>query len=187
MSAKQTKKPVKKLAKTKHSHKTKSKPQSKLKTKPKLKLKEKPAPAPPPSVLPKVDAPRQLGSIESAKNEFLLQRTAAKKIQSVAPEIKKPSSFSDRPGFSPAQTVSRPIFVAPKPKFVPPPVKKKEIPPVFSPVVSAAPAPVVPAEPARIRKVQIQTPVTVKDLALKLFLGPSELIQKLIKLNLAGI
>ena len=177
MNVKHSKKPVKK------SEKPKAKPKPKLQAKPKPKkrlrpkgkmpavLPVKPAPVP----APKAEAERQMGSIESAKKEFLLQRTA----------VKKPQSFSHPPVNFHQPAVARPAFVPTlKPKTAPAvPTKKKESATISSPTVSAT-AISAPAEPARARRIQIQTPVTVKDLAAKLFVGPSELIQKLIKLNI---
>ncbi len=130
----------------------------------------------------------QPGSIESAKKEFLLQRGAVK--TQVKPEIKTARPREATPSFSSTiKTAPTSSFIKSKPAVIEP---KKIAKPAFAeksvfspaPHLQAAPvsAPPVP-EPAKIKKIQVQTPVIVKDLAAKLFVRPGELIQRLIKLN----
>lgn len=183
MKTKPDKKPVKKSAKAKPNQKTKSVSQPKPKPKPKLKLKEKTSPkiTPPLPTAPKAEAPRQLGSIESAKKEFLIQRSAAKKAQ-IPVETKRPSPV-EKPAVAvqpPAHSRVAPLFSRPKSQPTSFRKEKKDVP--APPVAEPIPAPsVAPSEPLRVKKIEIQTPITVKDLAPKLSLSPSELIQKLIK------
>ncbi len=119
----------------------------------------------------------QTPSIESVKRELLLQRMNAVRT---APEVKKPiytPTPPRRPYVGPSTQVSKPR----------PPVSGQDIKKTRSgdpdKTVSIAPAVSVP-EPVKIRKVQIQTPITVKEMALKLNVRPSELIGRLIKIGI---
>ncbi len=127
----------------------------------------------------------QTASIENVKKEFLLQRSGMKSAAPVQ-EVKKP-----RVTPAPVSHVMAPRPAAsPKPKPAAPDIKKpikhiahevpqhKEIP-----SVSTVTVPVEP-EVKRIRKIEVETPISVKDLAAKFFVKPSDLIQKLIKLNI---
>ena len=127
----------------------------------------------------RVEPPSQASSIESVKREFLLQRVGIKTTPST-PETKKSTAapFKKAPTVTPA-----------KPKGAPTGFKKTSKPsaPPSSgdngSSVLAAPAATI-VEPLRVKKIQIETPVAVKDLAAALFVKPSDLIQRLIKLNI---
>ncbi len=132
-----------------------------------------------PVIPPKIERPHEASSIESAKKELLLQRTKAAAV------IKKPIS----PAFTPATQVLR------KPSSTPPP--KPKISHTETKRPHASPAAALGAQPAfssvdkqesaetkRIKKIEVQTPISVKDLADKFVLKPSDLIQRLIKLNI---
>ncbi|OIO38922.1 MAG: hypothetical protein AUJ71_01845 [Candidatus Omnitrophica bacterium CG1_02_49_16] len=130
--------------------------------------------------------PSQTPSIENVRKEFLRQR-AGMKFASTAKDFKKPRmapSFSSHPAAAPR------VWTSPKPKAPMPEIKKheklasntisqnREVVPVPPQALSLEP------EIKRIKKVEVETPVTVKDLAAKIFVKPSELIQKLIKNNI---
>ncbi len=119
-------------------------------------------------------APSQPSSIESVRKEFLLQRGAAK----TAPEVRRPRVES-HPTASP---VRRTVVTStpPKPKPATTEIKK----PLFRPDVDKAPAAPVSAPVPEIkiaRKLELASPISVKELAVKLSLSPSDLIQRLIK------
>ncbi|HXV18645.1 MAG TPA: translation initiation factor IF-2 [Candidatus Omnitrophota bacterium] len=127
----------------------------------------------------------QMGSLESVKNAFMIQRQAAKPAPS--PEIKRPKAPE-------AQSAPSPIRRAPAPPLPPKPKApvadiKKPVKP-FPTIETPAPAPVQaqtaakPAAPAGPRKLEVETPIIVKDLAVKLFSTPSDLIQRLIKIGI---
>ena len=144
------------------------------------------APAKPPQAAPsglKAGTSLQTPSIENAKRELLLQRLSSAK--SAAAETKR--SFSTP--FPSVTTVRRVPLTPPAPSKPKPQAHeaKKHFKPhtPFSdfnkPVVSPA---VVPSEPVRMRKLDIQTPITVKDLAEKMLVRPSDVIQRLIKIGI---
>ncbi len=119
-----------------------------------------------------------LSSIESAKRELLMKRMTA--------PPKQASSFEKKP----VNTTSYSAPVIRKPMVPPPPPKAKPVQEVrkpFRPMGSDAPiaaAPVQPAEPPKAKKLQIQTPITVKELSEKVYAKPSDLIARLIKLGI---
>ncbi len=126
----------------------------------------------------------QTPSIESAKRELLLQRLNSAKSAATS-EIKRPSSVSP----SSAATVRRvPLTPSapPKPKpQVHEPKKAFKTHTPFSDFNKLATSPsTTPTEPVRMRKLEIQTPITVKDLAEKMSVRPSEVIQRLIKIGI---
>ncbi len=120
----------------------------------------------------------QTPSIESVKRELLLQRMNTVKV----PETKKapmPSVPFRRP------TPPTPSVHTPKPKVQPSQEFKKTR--LFEPekveaVASVILAPVV--EPPKSRKLEIQAPISVKDLAAKLNTKPSDLIGRFIKIGI---
>ena len=128
----------------------------------------------------------QTSSIENAKKELLLQRGVVRTAQSTAAAKKHFVS----PQSSSASTM-RPS--APPPQRMKPAVEHKKIhkphgartlfeaEPAMHAASTAAPT---TAEPKRIKKIEVATPITVKEFAGKLFVHPSELIQRLIKLNI---
>jgi translation initiation factor IF-2 len=138
-----------------------------------LKKPAKPAVAKPASSI-------QSGSIESAKKELLMQRSGLKAAQQATAAVKKPA-------VSPPPRVPPPSSPAPKPKIPVAGVKKSQTP---HPVLPARQETAVPAaatvllEPKKIRKIQVQAPIIVKDLAQKLNVKPSDVIQQLIRLNI---
>ena len=128
----------------------------------------------------KTDSFSQAPSIESAKRELLLQKTAR---AAVTTEPRKNMPFTPAPG-----TIKRsPTVLPPKPKIPVTEIKKPIRPTAATPPPPMEKAPVAaPAavpEPVRIKKIEIETPINVKDLAAKLFVRPNDLIQRLIKLN----
>jgi translation initiation factor IF-2 len=133
-------------------------------------------PVKPPAVTP---------SIESAKRELLLQRQNTAKSAAAA-ETKRPFSA---PSASSATTLRRVVPTAPahaKPKPQAAEAKKPfKAQTTFSdftkPAVSAT---VIPSEPVRMRRLSVQTPITVKDLAEKMSVRPSDVIQRLIKIGI---
>ena len=148
-------------------------------SKPVEKKEAAPAVVPPP---PPKAAPVQTPSIESAKRELLLQRTVANKANEVKKSQAAPSTFVSQPFKRPAfQTPApaRPKAAEPRKIFKSPSSSFAE-PGKFPPGILTPPTP----EPVRIRKMELQTPITVKDLAEKMGVRASEAIQKLIKLNI---
>lgn len=131
---------------------------------------------------PAVDLSRQPGSIESVKQQLLLQRSAAKAASHAA-------DLKSRPAVQPASIPPAPFVRQPqapslpsKPRSQPPVFKKPSVhAPTFAATTSASAAAV--QEAPKIRKVQIQSPITVKDLAESLAVRPSDLIQRLIKIG----
>ena len=133
----------------------------------------------------------QASSIENVKKEFLLQRSGMKSAQSALADLKKPRVTPSSPTTSVTSSISRPsISTPPKPKTILPEIKKNIKPVVHETshpkTVFTAPSTTAPAEPEvkRVKKIEVETPITVKDFAVKLSVRPSELIQKLIKLNI---
>ena len=115
-------------------------------------------------------------SLESVKREFMIQRLAAKPAPNVSQTVRK------------TETPSTP----PRPRLPIPEIKKMVKPaaphgherskiPAVSP---AAPSPAAAEEPVRIKKLILDGPITVKDLAVKISARPNDLIQKLIKMNI---
>ncbi len=133
---------------------------------------------PAPQILPtppKIERGHEASSIENAKKELLLQRTKA----AASVTFKKPPvpSFT-----SSSQVIKKKPFFTPtvKPKTLMHEPKKMSAP--SAPVdVTAAGASL---EPKKIKKIEIQIPIIVKDFAEKLSLRPSDLIQRFIKLNI---
>lgn len=127
----------------------------------------------------------QPGSIESVKQQLLLQRTATKAASSHVEAKPRPASFS--PSSTPSAPFVRkpspPAFQKPKPHAPAP--KKPFIPssPGYAPAASLVSGG-VPQEAPKMRKVQVQTPITVKDLADGLSVRPSDLIARLIKIGI---
>ena len=173
------KKEVKKEKKT-VPVKTKAKAVSKPKT---IFAKEKPAAkaavpvAPMPAKIipaPPVRTQQQTPSIASAKEALFQQRMSQVK----APEVKRPVP----PSASIIQTPRRPMAapaVPPKPKS-----QAVETKPFVRPAETVTPAvPMAASEPPRARKAEIASPITVKDLALKFGVRPSDLIGRLIKMS----
>ena len=126
--------------------------------------------APPPKPVPQATA--HAPSIEDVKKELLLQRMGARK-----PAV----AVSPKPAvrIEPRKAPAPPPVFRPRPhveirrqhhKPAPPPVQPVQAPP--------------PPEPGQVRRLEIPTTVSVKDLAERLFIRPSDLIQRLIKLNI---
>ncbi len=143
------------------------------------KVKESLRPAP----SAKLENQRQTASIESVKKEFLLQRVGAKQAQNVTPPVKK-QAVPDH------STVFRRVSSALAPKIKEPaPAIKKPVKSGFRETSGIAdPASLTPTAPPatearKIRKMEVETPIAVKDLAARLFVKPNDLIQRLIKLN----
>jgi translation initiation factor IF-2 len=162
-----------------------------------LKESLKPASKPKPAAKPAISKPaepapaiRQPGSIESAKKEFLIQRTAAKIAHPPLASPKKPqtrveapvSSGSSVPGFVKRPAPAAPSFTPPKPKPPVPSEPRKEFKPApRQEVVPSAPAPVEVKAP---KKIQVPATIVVKDLAAKFSVTPSDLIGRLIKVGI---
>ncbi len=121
-----------------------------------------------------VRTPQQTPSIASAKEALFQQRLSQVK----APEVRRPNP----PAANIIQTPRRPMpapVAPPKPKS--PLVDAK---PFVRPAESVTPAaPAAAPEPVRARKAEISSPITVKDLALKFGVRPSDLIGRLIKMS----
>ncbi len=175
--------------------------QAKEAYKPAAKTKAAATPAKPQTAAP--SAPDKLahpGSIASVRQEFLLQRGAAKAAQ---PAPQAPKSRWSGPSTSASSTASpaRRPFVAP-PKSKSPVVEtKKPAKPAFAEKPAAAfgspaaptgvstleAAPeqtLAPAEPRRMKKAEVPALITVKDLASRFSANPSDLIARLIKLGI---
>ncbi len=123
----------------------------------------------------KMDKQTQTPSIESVKKEFLLQRIGVK----AGADAKKTQASVAMP---PRRVV--PPSTPPRPKQ---PVEyKKPAKPVEASAPAAPAMALSPAAPAvkQNKKIEVQTPITVKDLAAKFYLKPSDLIQRLIKINI---
>lgn len=142
----------------------------------------------------------QPGSIASVRQEFLLQRGAAKAAQST-PQIQKSRWSGPSTPASPAPPVRKPFAIPPKNK--PPVVEtKKPIKPAFTekPTAAAAaavpaavagvstleavPEPVAAAPPRSVKKIEVPALITVKDLASRFSANSSDLIARLIKLGI---
>ncbi|MBI3316000.1 MAG: translation initiation factor IF-2 [Candidatus Omnitrophica bacterium] len=129
-----------------------------------------------------VAAPR--GSIESAKKELLMQRSGLRAAQAAA-TVKKSSPPQSHGVSAPARIST--VFPSPlKPKSH---VVDKKSPAIHAaPFVRqepvAAPAPPASLEPKKVKKIPIQAPIIVKDLAQKLGVKSSDVIQRLIRLNI---
>lgn len=143
-----------------------------------VKTPAKPIPAPPVAKSAAVTP-----SIESAKRELLLQRISSAKT---ATENKR-SSLAASSAPATTRRLDSTSSAPAKPK---PPIHhetKKQFRPhtSFSDVGKTPSPPVaVPAEPGRLRLLEIQTPITVKDLADKMSVRPSDVIQRLIKIGI---
>ena len=131
--------------------------------------------------------PSETPSIASVKQAFLQQRIGASKSPATM-ETKRPSVSSN---------ILSQTAVIPKIKKVQSglPARegskaaaeaKKTHKPAAEATVAASQEPAVftAAEIRQPKKIEIATPITVKDLAAQLFLKPSDLIQRLIKLNI---
>ena len=168
-------------AKSKPASATKSKPAPRAKaskTVPPASKAAPPAPAAKPSA-PKPAPPSpqtpgsrvsQTPSIASVKQALMLQRMSQVKA---APEVRRAPISS-----SATQASRKPFAPAPPPKPRAPEPKK------FARPVEPEKTPPPAAEPARIRKAEIQVPITVKDLAAKLNVRPNDLIGRLIKMGI---
>ncbi len=157
------------------SAKSKATPSGKTAAKPASIVPEKPAAA---SVKPAVVP---MSSLASVKNELFTRKQEMKAAQ--AAPTHKPISRSE-PRKDTSSFVSRTgISTPPRPRETPPGVKKifKPSPIAEAPAHSSAPRTAVPAEPPKPKKLEVETPITVKDLSEKMFIRSSELIQKLIK------
>ncbi len=144
---------------------------------------------PPPAVKPPVVAPKSTqssaaSSIENAKKELLLQR---EKSHAAHTEARRP--IPSTPVNRTQQTTPMPrkpmtpstIQVKPKPVEEKHKIHTKEMAPPAASVTAAAP---VKPQPAPVqRKIQVQGAISVKDLAEKLSVRPTDLMQKLIKLG----
>jgi translation initiation factor IF-2 len=123
-------------------------------------------------------SPSQPPSIESVRKEFLLQRGAAKP----AAEIRKPRV--EPHASSPAARRTVVTSTPPKPKTFASEIKRPPFRPAVIEKTAVAPAaPPVP-EVKVARKLELAAPVAVKDLAVKLSISPSDLIQRLIKIGI---
>ncbi|PIU39986.1 MAG: translation initiation factor IF-2 [Candidatus Omnitrophica bacterium CG07_land_8_20_14_0_80_50_8] len=126
-------------------------------------------------------------SIENVKKAFLLQRNKMKAAKTVLnlkkPRLAAPVSLVQHPPINRVTTHLTPKAARPDLKKHVKPSGHEALPPRQSPAPLTIP---VPAEPEvkRIRKIEVRTPITVKDLAAKFLVKPNELIQKLIKLNI---
>ena len=106
-----------------------------------------------------------------------------KKLEVHKPEVHKPGVHKPEvqvvPSVTPPRPVPPPVAPPPKPSVVPvpvvPPVAKEQIPP---------PAPVIPAVQETTREMELQLPVAVKDLAVKLQEKPSILIKTLMGMGI---
>ncbi len=135
------------------------------------------APATPAPSAP-VSGNRQTSSIESVKQELLLQRNAVKTAH-VTPEIRKPR-IPDAPAVTQSPAFRKPVVAQtpfkPKTPYIDP---KKNIRPSFVPS-----APTHAPEPKPAKKIQIAATVVVKSLSEQLSLNPSDIIARLIKLGI---
>ncbi len=137
------------------------------------------------------DKANQPGSIESARKEFLLQRGAMKTaspIETKKPqtsqihttvyhETRRPAASSTaivkpRPQVSDFKKAVKPAVASPTPASSAVSSGEQSTPAIFSQQTSEAP---------RIKKTEIPALINVKDLAVKLSVNPSELIQRLIR------
>ncbi len=131
--------------------------------------------------------PSQTASIENVRKEFLLQRSGMKAAQTAA-DLKRPRVMSPQP-LSPSVGMTR-TAPPPKPKTQGSDFKRHPKPTRHEASHAKEAAPLatmaMPAEPEvkRIRKIEVDTPITVKDLAAKFLVKPSDLIQNLIKINI---
>ena len=129
-----------------------------------------------------IERPRETSSIENAKKELLLQRAGIKAAHS-APPVKKI--------YPTAPPIRRSMPITPaKTKHTHAEVKKASSAVVVETAASeksmaGLEASAIPsAEIKKIRKIEVATPITVKDLAARFFVRPSDVIQRLIKLNI---
>ena len=113
-------------------------------------------------------------SIASAKEALFQQRMSQVKT----PEVKRPVQSAPSVFQAPRRPMPLPV-VPPKPKL--PIVEAKSFVRPAEPISPSASA--VAPEPARARKAEIAAPITVKDLALKFGVRPSDLIGRLIKMS----
>ncbi|MBI2095303.1 MAG: translation initiation factor IF-2 [Candidatus Omnitrophica bacterium] len=130
----------------------------------------------------KSERPLETPSIASVKKEFLLQRIGVKNAQQLAETARRVQATP-----SPSHKASAVPSAMPKARPVAPPsLKKKPKPlppaPQIQPLATA-PTPAAPVE-IKKRKVQIESPIAVKDFAARLSVKPNELIQRLIRLNI---
>ncbi len=126
-------------------------------------LKKPQAPAPKPS------APASpSSSIENVKREFLLQRLGT-----------KPAVETRKPAVVQTPVKRAPMYMAPVRPKISHEAKRHRPAELVKPV-----APVPPTEPVKMKKIEIEASITVKDLAAKVFLKPNDLIQRLIKVNI---
>ncbi len=132
------------------------------------------------------EIPRQPGSIESVKQQLLLQRGAVKSAAaSRMAELKaKPVSVAGAPPATPPSIRRPQTPLPPKPKHPLPLTKKPPMPGIPGFTAASAALGITTQEAPKIRKVQVQTPITVKDLAEGLAVRPSDLIQRLIKIGI---
>ncbi|HTL71476.1 MAG TPA: translation initiation factor IF-2 [Candidatus Eisenbacteria bacterium] len=121
-------------------------------------------------------------SIENAKKELMLQRGSVKAAQAAAPPpVKRPIQSSPSVNTPPA--VKRPSAVPMRPA----PDVRRPVQTAVSEPSAAAPqaAPAAPpVEVRRMKSVELAGAMVVKDLAAKLGLKPSDVIQRLIKQNI---
>jgi translation initiation factor IF-2 len=123
-----------------------------------------------------------MGSLASVKSELFTRKQEMKTAHPAPPTHKPaprpeprrdiPSTSAPRPGVS---VPSKPHAAPEKKPFRPAPIAES------APAVSAPPRPVTPIEPPKPKRLEIQAPITVKELSEKIFVRSSELIQKLIK------
>jgi len=158
----------------------------------------KPAPVAAPAAAKQAAAPiappkaPHASSIESAKKELLLQRTGVKAAQAASP-VKRPAPPITSTSVSMPRKIAPAPQAPPQPKPPVPEIKKSPVietpaAPVSTPAAPAASVPaaaIVPPAPEvkKVRKVELITPITVKDLAAKLFARPGEVIARLIKIG----
>lgn len=152
----------------------------------------KPAAAP----AKKIEKPSDAPSLESVKKQFLIQRAVAAKkpvipvsteaIQKRTPQAPSTSSYSSLSSTRHTSAHQTP----PKIKTPVHEVKKKTAKPTLAEAsntvsavssASVAPAKMPAPEIKKIKKIAIPATVVVKELAAKLSINPSELIQRLIK------
>jgi len=117
---------------------------------------------------------QQTPSIASAKEALFQQRMSQVK----APEVKRPAPASASMTQAPKRPMPAP---AAPPKAKPPVVESKPFVRAAEPIVPVAPPPA--PEPPKARKAEISAPITVKDLAAKFGVRPSDLIGRLIKMS----
>ena len=148
------------------------------------------APVKPSVSTPKTEPkPSQTASIENVRKEFLLQRSGMKSAQTAADLLKRPRVTPPPRVLSPSAEMTR-TAPPPRPKTSIHDSKKHQKHAGHE--VSHAKAAeslatmAAPAEPEikRIKKIEVETPIAVKDLAVKFLVKPSDLIQKLIKINI---